>query len=127
MRIQYSKILLLSLSLFLIFEGLDAYSVGNIPIYWIGVSFLVFIYLAIYLTGFRATSYNFVSIRNWVAYGIIITLIQSLFNDIVLPRYASTSYFQYISLRILRLLVFILIIYTLNYISKKNIKKHELR
>ncbi len=119
MRIQYSKILLLSLSLFLIFEGLDAYSVGNIPIYWIGVSFLVFIYLAIYLTGFRATSYNFVSIRNWVAYGIIITLIQSLFNDIVLPRYASTSYFQYISLRILRLLVFILIIYTLNYILQK--------
>lgn len=108
-----------SLISFLVFEGLDAFSLNNIPIYWIGVSFLVSIYSICYLFGFRTLNLNLFSIRNWVIYGIFITLIQSLFNDLVLPKYASTSYFQYISLRLLRIILFLVILYSLNYILKK--------
>ena len=39
LNIKYTKILGLSLLFFVILEGLDAFSIGNIPIYWIGVSF----------------------------------------------------------------------------------------
>ncbi len=119
MNLKYSKILLYSVTLFLVFEGLDAFSIRNIPIYWIGVALLVSIYLICYFFGFRTFNLNLFSIRNWVIYGIFITLVQSLFNDLELPKYASTSYIQYISLRILRILLFLVIIYSLNYILKK--------
>ena len=36
------------LNIFLVFEGLDAYSINNIPIYWIGVSFLISVFVGIY-------------------------------------------------------------------------------
>ena len=119
MNLKYSRILLSSVSLFLVFEGLDAFSLNNIPLYWIGVSLLVSIYVVCYMFGFRTFNSNLFSIRNWVIYGIFITLVQSLFNDVVLPKYASTTYFQYISLRLLRVILFLVIIYSLNYILKK--------
>ena len=119
MNLKYSKILLSSISLFLVFEGLDAFSLNNIPLYWIGVSLLVSIYVVCYMFGFRTFNSNLFSVRNWVIYGIFITLFQSLFNDVVLPKYASTTYFQYISLRLLRAVLFLVIIYSLNYILKK--------
>ena len=119
MKVQYSKLLLFSITLFLIFEGLDAYSISNIPIYWLGVSFLISVFIGLQFLGFKASSFNFVSIRNWVLYGVLITLIQSLFNDIVLPKYASTTYVQYISLRLLRLIFFLVVIYCLDYILNK--------
>ena len=119
MKLQYSKLLLFSFSIFLFLEGLDAYSINNIPIFWLGVSFFLFVFLGLHFFGFKASSYNFVSLRNWVLYGIFITLIQSFFNDVVLPKYASTTYFQYISLRLLRLVFFLVVIYCLDYILQK--------
>ena len=106
MKVQYSKLLLYSIAAFLVFEGLDAYSVNNIPIYWLGVSFLLFVFVVTYYLGFRNSSYNFVSIRNWVLYGVLITLFQSIFNDVVLPKYASTTYVQYIGLRLFETYIF---------------------
>ena len=119
MKLQYSKLLLFSFSIYLFLEGLDAYSINNIPIFWLGVSFFLFVFLGLHFFGFKASSYNFVSLRNWVLYGIFITLIQSFFNDVVLPKYASTTYFQYISLRLLRLVFFLVVIYCLDYILQK--------
>ena len=127
MKVQYSKLLLYSIAAFLVFEGLDAYSVNNIPIYWLGVSFLLFVFVVTYYLGFRNSSYNFVSIRNWVLYGVLITLFQSIFNDVVLPKYASTTYVQYISLRLLRLIFFLLVIYCLDYILEKYSFEHILK
>ena len=69
--------------------------------------------------GFRIPNFNLINIRNWIIYGVFITLFQSIFNDLVLPKYASTSYFQYISLRILKLVLFLGIIYSLNYLFQK--------
>ncbi len=119
MNIKYSKILGLSLVFFVTLEGLDAFSIRNIPIYWIGVSFFLLVYGILYFTGFRIPNINSINIRNWIIYGIFITLFQSIFNDLVLPKYASTSYFQYISLRILKLVLFLVIIYSLNYLFQK--------
>ena len=127
MKVQYSKLLLYSIAAFLVFEGLDAYSVNNIPIYWLGVSFLLLVFVVIYYLGFRNSSYNFVSIRNWVLYGVLITLFQSIFNDVVLPKYASTTYVQYIGLRLLRLIFFLLVIYCLDYILEKYSFEHILK
>ena len=119
MKIKYSNILGLSLLIFIILEGLDAFSIRNIPIYWIGVSFLISVFGILYFSGFRISNLNLVNLRNWIIYGILITLVQSLFNDLVLPVYASTSYFQYISLRLLKLILFLLIIYSFNYLFQK--------
>ena len=119
MKIKYSNILGLSLLIFIILEGLDAFSIGNIPIYWIGVSFLISVFGILYFSGFRISNLNLVNLRNWIIYGILITLVQSLFNDLVLPVYASTSYFQYISLRLLKLVLFLFIIYSFNYLFQK--------
>ena len=120
MKIKYSNILGLSLLIFIILEGLDAFSIRNIPIYWIGVSFLVSVFGILYFSGFRISNLNLVNLRNWIIYGILITLVQSLFNDLVLPVYASTSYFQYISLRLLKLVLFLFIIYSFNYLFQKH-------
>lgn len=119
MNLKYSKILLYSLSIFLLLEGLDAFSVRNIPIYWIGVSFFSVIYLICYFLGLRTFNLNLFSIKNWVIYGILVTLIQSFFNELLLPKYASTSLFQYISLRLFRMFLFLVVIYTVNYILNK--------
>ena len=119
MKIKYSNILGLSLLIFIILEGLDAFSIRNIPIYWIGVSFLISVFGILYFSGFRISNLNLVNLRNWIIYGILITLVQSLFNDLVLPVYASTSYFQYISLRLLKLALFLFIIYSFNYLFQK--------
>ena len=119
MKIKYSNILGLSLLIFIILEGLDAFSIRNIPIYWIGVSFLISVFGILYFSGFRISNLNLVNLRNWIIYGILITLVQSLFNDLVLPVYASTSYFQYISLRLLKLVLFLFIIYSFNYLFQK--------
>ncbi len=119
MKIKYSNILGLSLLIFIILEGLDAFSIRNIPIYWIGVSFLISVFGILYFSGFRISNLNIVNLRNWIIYGILITLVQSLFNDLVIPVYASTSYFQYISLRLLKLVLFLFIIYSFNYLFQK--------
>ena len=119
MKIKYSNILGLSLLIFIILEGLDAFSIRNIPIYWIGVSFLISVFGILYFSGFRISNLNLVNLRNWIIYGILITLVQSLFNDLVIPVYASTSYFQYISLRLLKLVLFLFIIYSFNYLFQK--------
>lgn len=116
MNLRYSNILGFSFLSFFIFEGLDAYSVNNIPIYWIGAAFFMAIFALLFLSGFRASVNKIISIRNWTIYVIFVTLVQSLFNDLVLPKYASTTYFQYISLRLIKLLLFLIIIYTLNYL-----------
>ena len=116
MNLKYSNILGFAFLSFFIFEGLDAYSVNNIPIYWIGAAFFIAIFLLLFVSGFRASVNKIISIRNWTIYVIFVTLVQSLFNDLVLPKYASTTYFQYISLRLIKILLFLIILYTLNYL-----------
>jgi len=116
LNLKYSNILGFAFLSFFIFEGLDAYSVNNIPIYWIGAAFFIAIFILLFISGFRASVNKIISIRNWTIYVIFVTLVQSLFNDLVLPKYASTTYFQYISLRLIKLLLFLIIIYTLNYL-----------
>jgi len=111
--------LLYSISGFLFLEGLDAFSIKNIPVYWLGVSFLSFVYFICYFLGLRTFNLNIYSIRNWIIYGVLITLIQSLFNDLILPKYASTSLIQYISLRLFKLLLFLIVVYSMNYILQK--------
>ena len=116
MNLKYSNILGFSFLSFFIFEGLDAYSVNNIPIYWIGASLFIAIFALLFAGGFRASVNKIIPIRNWTIYVIFVTLVQSLFNDLVLPKYASTTYFQYISLRLIKILLFLIILYTLNYL-----------
>ena len=116
MNLKYSNILGFAFLSFFILEGLDAYSVNNIPIYWIGAAFFIVIFVLLFVSGFRASVNKIISIRNWTIYVIFVTLVQSLFNDLVLPKYASTTYFQYISLRLIKILLFLIILYTLNYL-----------
>ena len=72
--LKYSNILGLSLLIFIILEGLDAFSIRNIPIYWIGVSFLISVFGILYFSGFRISNLNLVNLRNWIIYGILMIL-----------------------------------------------------
>ena len=84
MNIKYSKIIGLSLLFFVTLEGLDAFSIRNIPIYWIGVSFFLLVFVILYFFGFRIPNFNLINIRNWIIYGVFVTLFQSMFNDLSL-------------------------------------------
>ena len=91
MKVQYSKLLLFSITLFLVFEGLDAYSINNIPIYWLGVAFLISVFVGLQFLGFKVSSFNFVSIRNWVFYGVLITL----FNHFLMTLFYQNMQVQH--------------------------------
>ena len=65
MNIKYSQILGLSLLFFVTLEGLDAFSIRNVPIYWIGVSFFLLVFLILYFFGFRIPNFNLLSIYEY--------------------------------------------------------------
>ena len=112
MKITSSRLLLFSLTLLLFLEGLDAYSIFNIPFFWLGFVFFFFVFFVFTLRGVRWPRFDSISIRNWILYGVSITILNAIFNDLTLPVYASTNFFQYISLRLFRLVSFLFIIYT---------------
>ena len=64
-------------------------------------------------------------LKLWVFYVIALTIVQALISDEILPKYASTTFGQYISLRLLKVLAFLIavwIIHLLNdYLSKDQI------
>ena len=125
MKLKNINITLSLFSLAILLEGLDAYSIFSIPFSWIGISVLVATFLFNFYSGWRADMARSSPLKLWVFYVIALTIVQALISDEILPKYASTTFGQYISLRLLKVLAFLIavwIIHLLNdYLSKDQI------
>ena len=99
------------------FESLDAFSLFSIPLPWIGISIFIFIYIIYYFFGLEIEFNYFDSLRILLLYFVSITLIRAVSYSPDLPEFANSTFTQYISLRLIKLLGFIAVIwfiYTLN-------------
>jgi len=118
-----TTLVLFSLAIFL--EGLDAYSIISIPLSWIGISVLLFTFILNFYSGWRSDMGRSSPLKLWVFYVIALTIVQALISDETLPKYASTTLGQYVFLRLLKVLAFLIavwLIHLLNdYLSKDEI------
>jgi hypothetical protein len=106
-------------------EGLDAYSILSIPLSWIGISLLVFTFAINFYSGWRVDMARSSPFKLWVFYVIGLTIVQALISDEILPKYASTTFGQYASLRLLKVFAFLIAIWLIHllndYLSKDQI------
>ena len=86
------------------FESLDAFSLFSIPMPWIGVSIFIFVYVIYYFFGFEIEFNQFDSLRVLLLYITSVTLIRAVAYSPDLPEFATSTFTQYISLRLLKLL-----------------------
>ena len=113
------KINISLLILSLIFTGLDAYTFQEIPFSWIGYAMSAIILLVIGLDKFKKFLYSKFLITYWIAYAILITLIQYFNYSEEVPDLKYSSFDRYI---LLRLLVIIFFLFTLSNLY--NISNH---
>lgn len=113
------KINISFLILSLIFTGLDAYTFQEIPFSWIGYAMSSIILLVIGLDKFKKFLYSKFIITYWIAYAILITLIQYFRYSGEVPNLKYSSFDRYI---LLRLLVIIFFLFTLSNLY--NISNH---
>ena len=113
------KINISFLILSLIFTGLDAYTFQEIPFSWIGYAMSAIILLVIGLDKFKKFLYSKFLITYWIAYAILITLIQYFNYSEEVPDLKYSSFDRYI---LLRLLVIIFFLFTLSNLY--NISNH---
>ena len=113
------KINITLLILSLIFTGLDAYTIQEIPFSWIGYAMSAILLLIIGLDKFKKFLYSKFLITYWIAYAILITLIQYFNYSEEVPDLKYSSFDRYI---LLRLLVIIFFLFTLSNLY--NISNH---
>ena len=109
----------------LLLEGLDAFSIFKIPISWIGLAVLLTALPLYYFSDMEINTQNFTSIKYWVLYMSSVAILRSISFNLEVPEYATTSYLQYVSLRLLKILSFfvaILIVHLMStYLTRKKI------
>ena len=104
------KNILISILLFSIFlEGLDAFSVFEVPLPWFGVSLLLLIIPAYYFFNLDLNSSNFGSLKYWIIYVVIVTIVKAFSFDLEMPQYATSSFSQFVSLRVIKIISFLLL------------------
>ena len=112
-------ILLFTIAFFL--EGLDAFSIFNIPLSWIGVVIYVLIFVYLKISGTRGYVFDLTLIKYFLYYLTLITMIRAITFEANMPEYATTSFIEFISLRILKIISFYSIIsLIIHFIKKKN-------
>ena len=120
-KITDLKILLFFFALLL--EGLDAFSILDIPITWIGIFIYVLIFIFLKLQGSLGIQFDLAFIRYFLFYLALVTLIRSLTFDMNMPEFATTTFIQYISLRLLKIISFYSVLAIAIYIIKiKNLE-----
>ena len=111
------------ISIFL--EGMDAFSAFSIPVPWIGVALIISLYFFNYFFGYDFEFDEVPSLRIWIFYIFSITIIRALSFDTMLPEYATTTFSQYILLRLLKLFGFVTTIWAIHLLSQ-NISKEKI-
>ena len=125
MKLKNINVTLFLFCLGIFLEGLDAYSILSIPLSWIGISLLVFTFAINFYSGWRVDMARSSPFKLWVFYVIGLTIVQALISDEILPKYASTTFGQYASLRLLKVFAFLIAIWLIHllndYLSKDQI------
>ena len=122
MKLEKINIPLIIFAIAFFLEGLDAFSITNIPLSWIGVLTYVFIFIYLKLTKKIEYIFDITFIKFFIYYLIFVTIIRAISFDLNMPEYATTSLLEYIGLRLLKILSFYTIIaLTVNFVRKKNI------
>tara|TARA_B100000029_G_C17574324_1_gene957664 strand:+ start:250 stop:1629 length:1380 start_codon:yes stop_codon:yes gene_type:complete len=98
-------------------EALDAFSFLSIPLPWIGLSLLISSYVFNYFFGFNYEFNELPSLRIWIFYLFIVTIFRALSFDQIMPEYTTTTFSQFISLRLLKLIGFIVAIWAVHLIN----------
>ena len=104
-------------------EGLDAFSFLSIPLPWIGIALVISIYVINYFFGYDYEFDKLASLRIWIFYLFLVTAIRAISFDQSLPEYATTTFNQYISLRFLKLLSFLVAIWAIHLINEYKSKE----
>jgi len=92
------------LALFL--EGLDAFSLFTIPLSWIGVVVFVSIYLYLKFVSKEGYIFDLIGIKYFLYYLVLVTLIRTITFDYDIPELATTNVYEYLALRLLKILSF---------------------
>ena len=122
MKLEKLNIPLIIFAIAFFLEGLDAFSIANIPLSWIGVLTYVLIFIYLKLTKKIKYIFDITFIKYFLYYLIFVTIIRAITFDLNMPEYATTSLVEYIGLRLLKILSFYTIIsLTVNFVRKKNI------
>jgi len=122
MKLEKLNIPLIIFAIAFSLEGLDAFSIANIPLSWIGVLTYVLIFTYLKLTKKIKYIFDITFIKYFLYYLIFVTIIRAITFDLNMPEYATTSLFEYIGLRLLKILSFYTVIsLTVNFVRKKNI------
>ena len=109
------------LALFL--EGLDAFSLFTIPLSWIGVVVFVSIYLYLKFISKEGYIFDLIGIKYFLYYLVLVTLIRTITFDYDIPELATTNVYEYLALRLLKILSFYGVIsITVWLTSKKGIE-----
>ena len=113
-------IFLFTIAFFL--EGLDAFSIFNIPLSWIGVVIYVLIFVYLKISGTRGYVFDLTLIKYFLYYLTLVTIIRAFTFEANMPEYATTSFIEFISLRILKIISFYSIVsLIIHFIKKKNV------
>ena len=96
---------------------MDAFSIYAIPAPWIGIALMIGLYIINYFFGFDYEFDALPSLRIWLFYIFSVTVIRAISFDSILPEYATTTFSQYIILRLLKLLGFIAAIWAIHFIN----------
>ena len=115
-KITDLNILLFFFALFL--EGLDAFSILDIPFSWIGILIYVLIFIFLKFQGSLGIQFDLAFIKYFFYYLTLVTLIRSLTFDLNMPEFATTTFLQYISLRLLKIISFYSVLGIAIYIIK---------
>ena len=103
----------------LLLEGLDAFSIFEIPLSWVGLVILLTAIPLYYYFEVDFISKNIISIKFWVLYMCSVAILRGVSFDLEIPQYATTSYVQYVSLRLLKILSFFVAIWLVHLLSIK--------
>jgi len=122
MKLEKLNIPLIIFAIAFFLEGLDAFSIANIPLSWIGVLTYVLIFFYLKVTKKIKYIFDITFIKYFLYYLIFVTIIRAISFDLNMPEYATTTLLEYIGLRLLKILSFYIIIsLTVNFVRKKNI------
>ena len=117
MKTKEKNILISILLLSIFLEGLDAFSVFEVPLPWFGVSLLLLIIPAYYFFSLNLNSSNFGSLKYWIIYVVIVTIIKAFSFDLEMPQYATSNYSQFVSLRVIKIISFIIVVWVIQLLA----------
>lgn len=117
MRVREKTIVLSILLSSIFLEGLDAFSLLEVPLPWFGVSVLFLTVPIQYFFNRDLNTTKLGSLKYWVFYVVVVTIIKAFSFELEMPQYATTEYFQFMSLRVVKIISFFIIVWLVQLLA----------